>query len=253
MSTASFVVRTHWYHPEWCAVVLATAGWVVLTWLALADPGRFFGSPEVHPPLHAVGHAAVMVTAMMVPFVLPQVAFVAQSSLWSRRYRAAVGYLTGYLVVWTLVATASIVIGGVLVTLLGWRPAIVVGFAVGAAAYAAPSRRRLLRQCAMTMPLAVSGWRADRDCVRYGVATARRCVATCCVLMTAVMIGHGLVAMAVATVLGVLERRRGRNLPRGDGTLVVVALGLLTLALSYGVGGGDPVSPGVHVEPQHTH
>ncbi len=101
MSTGSFVVRTHWYHPEWCAVVLATAGWVVLTWLALADPGRFFGSPEVHPPLHAVGHAALMVTAMMVPFVLPQVAFVAQSSLWSRRYRAAAGYLAGYLVVWT--------------------------------------------------------------------------------------------------------------------------------------------------------
>ncbi|MBW9211609.1 DUF2182 domain-containing protein [Mumia sp. zg.B53] len=252
MSGATFVVRTHWYHPEWCAVALAASAWVVLTWLALADPVRFFGSPEVHPPLHAFGHAAVMVTAMMVPFVLPQVAFVAQSSLWSRRYRAAAGYLVGYLAVWTAVATASVVLGGLLVTFVGWRPAIVVGFAVAAAAYAAPSRRRLLRQCAMTMPLAVSGWRADRDCVRYGVATARRCVATCCVLMTAVMIGHGLVVMAAATVLGVLERRRGRNVARGDGTLVVVALGLLTLALSYGVGGGDPSSPTVPLEP-HAH
>ncbi|MGH1562833.1 DUF2182 domain-containing protein [Mumia sp. DW29H23] len=248
----TFVVRTHWYHPEWCAVALAAGAWASLVVIALAEPGRLLGSPEVHPPLHAASHSAVMAAAMMVPFVLPQVAHVAQHSLWSRRYRAALGYLAGFLAVWTVVATASLVAGGLLVTSLGWRPAIVAGFAVAVAAYVSPARRRLVRQCAMTMPLAPRGWRADRDCVRYGVATGRRCVATCWVLMTAVMIGHGLIVMAAATVFGVLERRRGGDVRRLEGGLVVAGLGLLALALSYGVGGGDPVSPTVPVE-HHSH
>ncbi|WP_370619475.1 DUF2182 domain-containing protein [Mumia qirimensis] len=251
MSTATFVVRTHWYHPEWCAVVISAAAWAGLLVVAAGEPGRLLGSAEVHPPLHAGAHAAVMAAAMMVPFVLPQVAHVAQSSFWSRRYRAALGYLVGYLVVWTLVATASIVLGGLLVSAIGWRPAIVAGFAVAVSAYLLPARRRLVRQCAMTVPLAPRGWKADRDCVLYGVATARRCVATCWVVMTAVMIGHGLIAMAAATVLGVVERRRGGTVPRVEGALVVVGLGLLSFALSYGVGGSS--SPGVPVEHDHIH
>ncbi|MFD1826744.1 MULTISPECIES: DUF2182 domain-containing protein [Mumia] len=251
MSTAGLVVRTHWYHPEWCAVALAAAAWASLLAVGLGEPGHFFGSGEVHPPLHALSHAAVMSTAMMVPFVLPQVAHVAHTSLWPRRYRAAGAYLVGYLAVWTVVAAVTITLGGLLVIAIGWRPAIVVGFAVAVVAYVAPGRQRLVRQCAMTRPLAPRGWRADRDCARYGMATARRCVATCWVLMTAVMIGHGLVVMALATVLGVVERRRGGNVSRADGALVVVGLGLLSLALSYGVVGGEAPLPGHPAEHQH--
>lgn len=246
----AFVVRTHWYHPEWPAVVLAAGAWAALGVVALDEPGRLLGSGEVHPPLHALTHASVMVVAMMVPNVSDQVQHVAQFSLWSRRYRAVVGYLVGYVGLWVPAAAGSIVAGGLLVSALGWRPAIVVGFVAAVASYAAPARRRLVRRCAMTMPLAPQGWRADRDCVRFGMATARRCIATCWVLMTAVMIGHGLVVMAVATLLGVAERRRGGAVARVDGALVVVGLGLLTLALSYGVvPGGAPAD--VPVEHHH--
>ncbi|KAA1423329.1 DUF2182 domain-containing protein [Mumia zhuanghuii] len=253
MTSTSFVVRTHWYHPEWFAVALAGGAWVALLVAALVEPGHLLGSAQVHPPSHALSHAAVMTVAMMVPFVLPQVAHVAHNSLWQRRYRAPLAYLAGYLGVWILVATASIVAGGLLVSAIGWRPAIVVGFGVAVVAYLSPGRRRLVRQCAMTMPLSPRGWRADRDCALYGVATARRCVATCWVLMTAVMIGHGLIVMATATVLGLLERRRGGDVPRAEGALVIVGLGLLALALSYGVSAGaGPGSPAVPLD-GHTH
>lgn len=76
-----------------------------------------------------------------------------------------------------------------------------VAFAAAAAACLASPPRRLVRQCAMTMPLALRGWQADRDCVRFGLATARRCVATCWPLMVATTVGGGLVVMASATVI----------------------------------------------------
>lgn len=245
MSSVGILTRTHWYHPEWCAVVVAGAGWAVLASTAFADPTHLLGSPHAAPPPHVLTHAVAMSAAMMVPLVLPQVAHVAHVSLWSRRYRAAAGFVAGFVAVWTLVAVAAALVATVMVQRLGWRPALAVAFTLAAVAYALPGRQRLVRQCARTMPLAPRGWRADRDCLRYGAAAARRCVATCWVAMTAVMISQGLVVMAVATLLGLLERRRAGDVGREDAVLVVVGLGLLALALSYGVGAAAaPSLPG---------
>ncbi|WP_262853059.1 copper chaperone [Mumia quercus] len=246
MSSVGIVTRTHWYHPEWCAVVLAGADWAVLASTAFADPTHLLGSSHAAAPLHTLAHAVAMSTAMMVPLVLPQVAHVAQVSLWPRRYRAAAGFLAGFVAVWTVVAVGTMLVAALLVQLLGWRPALALGFTFAAVAYALPGRERLVRQCARTMPLAPHGWRADRDCLRYGAGTARRCVVTCWVAMTAVMISQGLVVMALATALGILERRRVRGVAREDAVLVVVGLGLLALGLSYGVGaaGVAPNLPG---------
>lgn len=245
MSSVGILTRTHWYHPEWCAVVLAGAGWAVLASTTFADPRHLLESPHVAPPSHALTHAVAMSAAMMVPLVLPQVAHVAHVSLWPRRYRGAAGFLVGFTVVWALVALGGTLAAALLVELLGWRPALAAGFTLAAVSYGLPGRQRLVRQCARTMPLAPRGWRADRDCLRYGAPAGRRCAATCWVAMTAVMISQGLAVMAVATVLALLERRRAGDVAREDAVLVVVGLGLLALALSYGVGAGAaPPLPG---------
>jgi hypothetical protein len=233
VTAAATLVRTHWHRPEWCAAALAAGGWLALLSSARHDPGHLLGTDAVHGPGAAVSHAAVMSVAMMAPLVLDQVNHVATFSLWRRRYRAAAAYLLGYLGIWTVVMATIVVAGGVLISAIGWRVAIALGFAGAVAAVFGRGRQRRLRQCSMTMPLALDGWRADRDCVRFGIATAHRCVLICWPLMVAVMIDHGLVVMAAATAIPFAERRLGTVRPRtvalAVAALAVVALGLTAL------------------------
>jgi hypothetical protein len=233
VTAAATLVRTHWHRPEWCAVALAAGGWLALLAAARHEPGHLLGSDAVHGPGAAVSHAAVMSVAMMAPLVLDQVNHVATFSLWRRRYRAAAGYLLGYLGTWTVVMAGIVLAGGALSSAIGWRAAIALGFSIAIVAVFSHGRQRRLRQCSMTMPLALDGWRADRDCLWFGLATARRCVVTCWPLMVAVMIDHGVLVMAAGTAIPIAERRLGNVRPRSIAAaiaaLAVVALGLAAL------------------------
>ena len=64
---SSVVVRTHWYHPEWCTLAVAAGGWLVLGVVAITEPGLVLGMLEVHTPAEAITHSAVMSAAMMAP------------------------------------------------------------------------------------------------------------------------------------------------------------------------------------------
>ena len=227
---SGLAVRTHWYHPEWCVVALATTGWLSLLLASTTEPALVLGMPEVHTPAEALEHSAVMAAAMMAPLVVAQVNHVAVFSVWRRRYRAAAEYLLGYLGIWTLAGAALMVGGSAAAELLGWRPTIVMGFIIATAAVARPTRRRLVRQCWTTRPLAMGGWRADRDCVQLGALMAQRCIATSWALMLAVMVEHGLIMMAAATAVTLAERR-GRLKP-DKVVAATVALGLTALALA---------------------
>lgn len=225
----SLAVRTHWHHPEWVGLAVTVAGWLGLAGAAATEPGLLVGMHEHHTPAQALEHSAVMAAAMMTPLVLDQVRHVAVSSLWRRRYRAVLGFLAGYLGVWTVAGAALLLAGVGLTSVVGWVPALVGSFVLAVAVTRSPGHARLLRQCWATRPLAVTGWRADRDCARYGASAAYPCLAVTAPLMFAVMLDHGLLAMAGATAITVAERRRP---PREAGRLApwVAALGALCLA-----------------------
>ena len=229
----SVVVRTHWYRPEWCALALASTGWLVLLMASTTEPLLILGMHEIHTPAEALGHSAVMAAAMMTPLVLDQVNHVALFSLWRRRYRAAAGYLLGYLGIWTLAGAVLMVGGSAAAGMFGWRLTIIMAFIIAVAAAASPARRRLVRQCWATRPLSLRGWRAGRDCVQFGADMARRCFATSWALMFAVMVQHGLVLMAAATAVTFAERRgslKHNMVVAATATLGLIAFAFATIA-----------------------
>jgi predicted metal-binding membrane protein len=158
-------------------------------------------------PAHAHTSALVdwivMVAAMMLPLVFDHLQYAATRSLWRRRQRAVIGFFCGYIAVWMLGGVAA----------LAAAPLLTVPLAVAIAFLwqLTPWKRRALIACHATMPLAPDGWRADRDCVRYGWSIGSACVVTCGAMMLAcAVIGHSLPAMVVVTMIAAAERGRLR-------------------------------------------
>ena len=171
------------------------------------------------------------------------------SSLWPRRYRAVVGYLVGYLVVWTLDAGALMMTG--LHVVLPWVGALPLVAVCGAAALVVATTRITVGASAGAAShgqLALTGWRADRDCVEDGVRMAGRCVATTWALMLTVMAQGGLLAVAAGMAFMVAERRglvAEQRLVRWTLAVAVVAVLLAAGALGSGAAPGVPVDPHV--------
>jgi predicted metal-binding membrane protein len=140
------------------------------------------------------------------------------------------------------VSALMMLAGPALAEVIGWRPALVLTFAAAACAPLLPGRRRRLRQCALTIPLAPRGWPADRDCLRFGLLSARRCVATCWPLMLAVVVDHSLVVMVGATAVVLAERRARQDSPHGAAlaAVAVASLGVVALLLTLAGPAGTP-------------
>lgn len=243
----SLSVRTHWHHPEWVATAVSVAAWALLLGLTLTGRADLVATHAPLPPLETVGQALVMAAAMMTPLVLDQARHVAVSSLWKRRYRTILVFLAGYLTVWTVIGTMLMFAASLVVGLVGWHLATATSFVAAAFVTQSRSHARWLRQCWATGPLAISGWRADLDALKFGVTTALPCVAVTAPLMWAAAVAHGLVVMTAVTAVMVLERRRP---PREARRLVpsVLAIGAAALLLgSIGmITGSEAVSTHVH-------
>lgn len=184
--------RAVWRHPQWWALALC-----VVAWGAMFRPH----AQHAHTPAARLTNWMIMTAAMMLPLVISQMRFVAERSLWKRRHRAIAGFLAGYLAVWLILGVAvSFIEPGT------WLAA--AAFAVAGAWQLTRARRVAMASCHRAMPLAPRGWRADRDCLRYGWSVGIYCVATCWALMLAcAMAGHNVVAMAGITALLWTERR----------------------------------------------
>lgn len=218
--------RLAWRHPEWWAVALAAAAWLLIAFGVLHRAGGHEAAHHHHPgmaempsPAPAFAWAgeglawAVMIVAMMVPLVLAPIVTTATRSLWRRRHRAVAGFLAGYLGLW--IAGGAAALGVIAVAGIGDRlrdPVVVAaGFILAAGWQLAPLRRRALMACHRTMPLAPRGWRADRDCVVYGWEIGRRCIVTCWPAMLAcVLAGHSLPVMGGIGAIALAERMRPR-------------------------------------------
>lgn len=179
----------------------------------------------------AVGLAwwAAMAVAMMVPVTLAAVRHVALSSSWPRRHRAVAVFLAAFLGVWVAVGALLVAVNGMVVARFGPAVTVVVAFAAAAAWQLSATKRRWLRRCGRTVPLAPRGWRADWDCARFGAGAGWSCVVSCWALMAAtVAAAHSLVVMAV--LFGVQLSERSRRRPASVASaLVIVGAGAALL------------------------
>jgi hypothetical protein len=218
--------RVGWQYPWWWVAALSGLTWV---WLA-RWPGH---DPHAHGTAFSLAAWTAMVFAMMLPLVLDNLHITANRSLWRRRHRAMSGFLCGYAGVWVaagaLVAAAIDAAGALHVHMTSAYAAPVL--ALAALWQLSAMRRRLLVSCHRTVPLAPRGWRADRDCLRYGWTIGTRCVMTCGLSMLAcAMAGHNLAVMAIAAAVAAAERVDGRaTRPWTASALASAALALLVL------------------------
>jgi hypothetical protein len=207
--------RIGWRHPEWWVILIAAAAWaLILRHATHAVPSQ------------TIIATAVMVVAMMVPLTLANVRHVALSSLWRRRHRAMAAFLVGYLCCWGVVQTVIQGTLGSLAPFLGWT--LVAGLVMVSAVLweVSPGRKRRLRRCGLTVPLAPRGWRADTACARYGVITGLNCVTTCWALMAAVAaFSHSVLVMAVVFGVQISDRYQRRSSP------VLTSLAILGVCL----------------------
>lgn len=224
------VRRFLWAHPEWWSIVLAGAAWLLM----LLPMGGNTGGHGAHahhtaagmPTLSFTGELwywGLMVVAMMVPLMIEPLRWIAFQSFHHRRHRAILLFLVGFLAPWLLL---GVPVAWLRTMSWGHHPLIAPALFGLAALWAMVRlRQRALVFCHWTMPLAPSGWKAERDCLQYGSTIGASCVVTCALLMVACSFtGHNLVAMVGGTVLGAIERTSFRP------PTVRIAVGAVLLA-----------------------
>ncbi len=221
-----------WRYPEWWVLAVCVTAWGTM----LTGVGHSHDALALEALRQHVFAWMAMTTATMLPAVVPQVHWIALGSFWHRRHRAIAGFVLGYLVPWCAAGCIAAVL-----LLPQWthhRAMPVVLFLLAAAWQRTGSYRAARRLCHRTIPLAPLGWRADRDCLRYGSMVGVGCVRACFPLMLAcAATGHSLIAMAGGCLLGLLESWWPRPPKRA------LLAGTLALAMFYCL---MAVLPGAH-------
>lgn len=200
-----------WRYPDWWLAALSATAWIGIFAGAATHAGHHAHAPL--PFAQELSNWLVMVLAMMVPFLLPMFRAAAVSSIWPRRHRAIALALVAYLAPWLAIGIAAAFIRTFPITHSPLVPALT--FAAAALYISTPLHARALVRCHKRTPLAPDGWRADRDCLRYGATIGKACCTGCWPLMLACALsGHSLIAMITGSAIAYLERRGLRPHPR---------------------------------------
>jgi Predicted metal-binding integral membrane protein (DUF2182) len=210
-----------WRHPEWWVAAVSAGAWIVLA--ASGGDRRAHHDADGVAPL-TVAVTALMVVAMMSPLVLPTLRHIALTSLWPYRHSMQGIFLVGYVGAWTLLTLALAAATGAAAAIIS-RALVVAVVAVAATAWQfARRKRRALRRCARTIPLPASGWRAYRDCARFGSLSAASCAATCWGFMAvAAAAGHRIGVMMLLFAAQLRERTSRWYEPLPGAAAVAVA------------------------------
>jgi len=177
----------------------------------------------------------LMTIAMMLPLTVFPVRHVAFRSFSWRRNRAVAGFLIGYLLVWALVGVAlvPVLIAARALEGSGGRFALTVGLVLAAVWQLTPLKLRASRRCHRIIALSAAGWRADADCVRFGVGTGGNCAFSCWALMlTPALASHSLLAMTCVQAVALHERYELR--PRSR-VIIPILLTCAAMVSSLGV------------------
>jgi predicted metal-binding membrane protein len=209
-----------WLHPEWWLLSLCCLAWASMLFHASRTHAHMANGPS--PFSGEFLNWIVMVVAMMLPLVIPNLVITARSSLWCRRHRAICAFLLGYLVPWCglgVVASAFLQIQ--------WTscPAISALLFISAALWQRTSTYRGARiACHGTQPLRPTGWKADRDCFRYGSSIGVACLCACWpVMLACAFTGHALIAMLGGSLASFFELR---SRPSENRLFYLMTLGL---------------------------
>jgi hypothetical protein len=243
------------YLPQWWMLTLSCFAWLWLILAATRDSliagfpsGDFYlrymcrssnaqSNETTFLALSLFQHAndcILMTVAMMFPLLIEQVRTVAFSSPRLRRHRSIAMFLAGYTALWTVVLVAmSLCVSSLTAITRPDTSSLIVSTSYGIAALWTwiPARRRSLVACHMVVPLRTVGWRADLDCVRYGLVIGRGCLLACWASMASLLlVPHSLVAMAVVAALVTYERYRLPHKSKFLGYLWTFAAGWAAIA-----------------------
>lgn len=223
---AGGVRRLLWFRPEWPWVALAGLAWLLLT---VTGDLPLQGHPHGHQDSTSLAHWAAMVMAMMLPATLPMLRSIAQTSLWSRRYRSPAVFVLAYLLAWVALGAVAMLLWALLRPRLGVEPttASAIVLLCGAAWRLTRWDARLLKGTHRELSLATRGAAADLSCARFGLYHAGQCIGSCWALMLAMVPGHGWGLMVGATAIVSWERLARRPHLRRC-AIAVAALAALT-------------------------
>lgn len=193
--------------PEYWMLALSIFAWIAL---ALGEREHAHSAP----PGMNLWRWMLMVIAMMLPLQIQGVRLTAERSLWTRRHRAILGFLIGYLSVWILpgVVVSYVILSPIGSGTLNWTKGAAIGFMVEAAWLLSPGKRLAMHICNKTLPLSPYGWRANRDCISYGSIVGYGCTLNCWPLMMGCWLsGHSIVVMLFGYGLGWVDRHAMPN------------------------------------------
>lgn len=152
---------------------------------------------------------SLMVVAMMLPLMFEPMRWVAFQSFRHRRHQSALFFLIGYLLPWGALGIAA-----AWLRTFSWfnNPLVAAAIFAAAAVWVLfAGRRRALAYCHKKISIAPCGWKANRDCLRFGLTIGTACVAVCGFLMLGCAFsGHSVIAMLGGGALSFLERRSFR-------------------------------------------
>lgn len=231
--------RFFWMRPEWWIIILVLMAWAAIIPHAVSFGNKFSYSQNTshtQTDIDSAHHAhselmfdsqilnvqthnditfageffnwCFMILAMMVPLMLESIRRIAFQSFRYRRHRSMLFSLIGYLLPWIALGLAA----AWLRTFIQNSLVASLFFVMAAIWLLLALRKRFLMFCHKTMPIAPSGWKADRDCLRFGLIIGTSCVATCGFLMLGcAFTNHSLVAMVGSAALGIWERNSFRH------------------------------------------
>jgi predicted metal-binding membrane protein len=222
-----------WRHPEWWMLAISLACWLLMSMPHGASEGN---SGHIHHSFSWPDQLLrwiIMVPAMMFPLVIAPVQRVATRNLWSRRHRAILSFLLGYMTVWSVAG----ILGGTLLLAMKSKTSNTANaaciLAIAAAWQLTPLKRRALAACDRTMPLCPRGWRSHRDCFVYGSLIARDCLLSCWIFMlAAALMSHNFLFSILVTASAAAERYSPRlRGPYSSAIIFTVAVVVLIFAV----------------------
>lgn len=189
----------------------------------------------------------VMSIAMMAPAALPAVRHVAVNSFRWRRHRAVATFLLVYQAAWAAFGLVALVgltawnlsVGSRLSTRNG---PLVAALAIVVVWQLTPSKRRHLRGCQKSIPLAPRGWRAFGSCARFGAQYGARCIGSCWAVMLVMVTATAGHLWWTAALTAVVVAERSVEALRQRPQLLAVAGMAAAAILAFTGSAGDPTS-----------
>lgn len=166
----------------------------------------------INPPLSIALAWLAMLVAMMMPLIALPLSHVRNSSLASRRWRAAATFLLGYFGCWFLAAVPMLA-AAIMLRAMAGSPTAALGGAIALALLwsASPLQQAAQNRAHRLRRIGLFGYAADRDCIAFGAALGCWCVATCWAWMLVPLLtseGHIFAMLGVSAII-MTERLRG--------------------------------------------